>query len=130
MSQYDLCTLADVKAWLGRSDSNSDALLAALIARTSRQILSYLRRPTVLPHAVNDIRDGTGGVSIFALQLAKAFGAKTLITRVVAKAPATPSAAPISANDIPFLSTSFSTSLIRAPRAIRIPISCVRCATA
>src|ERR1700719_2193768 len=64
MSQYDLCTLADVKAWLGRSDSNSDALLAALIARTSRQILSYLRRPTVLPHAVNDIRDGTGGVSI------------------------------------------------------------------
>jgi hypothetical protein len=64
MSQYDLCTLADVKTWLGRSDTNSDAVLAALITRTSRQILSYLRRPTVLPHAVSENRDGTGGLTL------------------------------------------------------------------
>ena len=64
MAANDLCTLADVKAWLGRSDANSDAVLAGLIARTSRQILSYLRRPTVLPHAVNEIRDGTGGETL------------------------------------------------------------------
>jgi hypothetical protein len=64
MSQYDLCTLADVKAWLGRSDANSDTLLAALIARTSRQILSYLRRPTILPHSISEIRDGTGGQTL------------------------------------------------------------------
>jgi hypothetical protein len=64
MATNDLCTLADVKAWLGRSDANSDALLAALIARTSRQILSYLRRATILPHSVSEIRDGTGGTSL------------------------------------------------------------------
>lgn len=64
MAQYDLCTLTDVKAWLGRSDANSDAVLSALLTRTSRQILSYLRRPTVLPHAVSEIRDGTGGETL------------------------------------------------------------------
>lgn len=64
MAANDLCTLADVKGWLGRSDANSDAVLTALVARTSRQVLSYLRRPTVLPHAVNEIRDGTGGETL------------------------------------------------------------------
>jgi hypothetical protein len=64
MAQYDLCTLADVKAWLGRSDANSDAVLAALIARASRQILSYLRRGSILPHSVSEIRDGTGGYAL------------------------------------------------------------------
>src|SRR5579862_921097 len=64
MAANDLCTLGDVKAWLGRSDTNSDAVLASLITRTSRQILSYLRRPTVLPHTLNEIRDGTGGTSL------------------------------------------------------------------
>ncbi|HEX9159830.1 MAG TPA: hypothetical protein VF835_06350 [Rhizomicrobium sp.] len=64
MAAYDLCTLADVKAWLGRSDTNSDAVLAVLLTRTSRQILSYLRRPTVLPHSVAEIRDGTGGETL------------------------------------------------------------------
>lgn len=64
MAANDLCTLADVKAWLGRNDTNSDAVLAALTTRTSRQILSWLRRGTVLPHAVNEIRDGTGGIAL------------------------------------------------------------------
>src|SRR5205085_10787744 len=64
MAQYDLCTLAHVKAWLGRSDSNSDALLTALITRTSRQLLSYLRRATILLHTVSEIRDGTGSQSL------------------------------------------------------------------
>lgn len=64
MSQYDLCTLADVKAWLGRTDENSDAVLTALITRTSRQILSWLRRPDILPHNVSEIRDGTGGLAL------------------------------------------------------------------
>src|SRR5215469_7297008 len=61
MATNDLTTLADVKSWLGRSDTNSDGLLAALIGRASRQILSYLQRPLILPHAVNELRDGTGG---------------------------------------------------------------------
>lgn len=61
MASYDLTTLADVKAWLGRSDSNSDALIGALITRTSRQIHSYLQRTSLLPHAVTEVRDGPGG---------------------------------------------------------------------
>src|SRR5437764_1296778 len=85
MAANDLCTLADVKAWLGRSDANSDAVLAGLIARTSRQILSYLRRPTVLPHAVNEIRDGTGGETLVLREWpvlsisALAIGAQTIL---------------------------------------------------
>lgn len=64
MAANDLCTLDDVKAWLGRSDGNSDAMLGSLITRVSRQVLSYLRRSTILPHDVSAIRDGTGGQSL------------------------------------------------------------------
>jgi len=58
MAANDLTTLSDVKAWLGRTDTNSDALLASLITRASRQIYSYLQRPLLLPHAVSDSREG------------------------------------------------------------------------
>ena len=61
MAANDLCRLADVKAWLGRTDTNSDAVLTALIARASRQILSFLQRSVILPHTVTEIRDGNGG---------------------------------------------------------------------
>lgn len=68
MAVNDLCTLADVKTWLGRSDSNSDAVLAALIARTSRQIHSYLERGSLLPRSVTETRDGTGGQTLVLRQ--------------------------------------------------------------
>ncbi|HEY2446244.1 MAG TPA: hypothetical protein VGI20_10955 [Rhizomicrobium sp.] len=61
MAANDLCRLADVKAWLGRTDTNSDAVLTALVSRASRQILSYLQRSAILPRTVTEIRDGTGG---------------------------------------------------------------------
>lgn len=61
MAMNDLTTLADVKAWLGRTDTNSDAQLAALITRASRAICSYLQRPLLLPHEVGETHDGTGG---------------------------------------------------------------------
>src|SRR5271154_5333881 len=61
MAVNDLATLADVKSWLGRSDTNSDALIGALITRASRSICSYLQRPLLLPHIVCDVQDGTGG---------------------------------------------------------------------
>jgi hypothetical protein len=64
MTPYDLCTLADVKTWLGRSDFNSDALLASLITRTSRQVHSYLHRGLLLPRSVAETRDGTGGTTL------------------------------------------------------------------
>jgi hypothetical protein len=58
MAANDLTTLSDVKAWLGRTDTNSDALLASLITRASRQIYSWLQRPLLLPHAVSESREG------------------------------------------------------------------------
>lgn len=61
MAANDLTTLADVKSWLGRTDTNSDALIGALITRASRSICSYLQRPLLLPHSVTEIQDGTGG---------------------------------------------------------------------
>ncbi|HTT84960.1 MAG TPA: hypothetical protein VMF67_15900 [Rhizomicrobium sp.] len=68
MALYDLCQLADVKAWLGRTDTNSDAVLAALITRTSRQIYSYLQRSLILPRTVAEVRDGTGGSTMVLRQ--------------------------------------------------------------
>ena len=41
--------------------ATSDAILAALITRTSRQICSYLQRRSILPRIVTESRDGTGG---------------------------------------------------------------------
>jgi hypothetical protein len=61
MTANDLTTLADVKSWLGRTDTNSDTLIAALITRASRSICSYLQRPLLLPHSVSEVHDGTGG---------------------------------------------------------------------
>jgi hypothetical protein len=61
MAANDLCRLADVKAWLGRTDTNSDAVLTALVTRASRQILSYLQRSAILPRTVTEVRAGNGG---------------------------------------------------------------------
>jgi hypothetical protein len=68
MATNDLIGLADVKAWLGRTNANSDSLLSALITRTSRQIYSHLQRGTILPHAVSEIRDGSGGNTLVLKQ--------------------------------------------------------------
>ncbi|MGD0144685.1 MAG: hypothetical protein ABSC92_16155, partial [Rhizomicrobium sp.] len=51
-----------------RTDTNSDALLTALIARASRDIYSYLQRPLLLPRTVTETRDGTGGTSMILKQ--------------------------------------------------------------
>jgi len=61
MTANDLTTLADVKSWLGRNDTNSDAQLSALITRASRAICSYLQRPLLLPHGVTETHAGAGG---------------------------------------------------------------------
>jgi hypothetical protein len=61
MAANDLTTLGDVKAWLGRTDSNSDSLLSALITRASRHICSHLQRGLILPRTVNESRNGSGG---------------------------------------------------------------------
>jgi hypothetical protein len=87
MAANDLCQLADVKLWLGRTDTNSDALLAALITRASRAILSYLRRGFLVPHSVNEQRDGTGTAAIVLKQWPViAVNAVTIADRVVPQA--------------------------------------------
>lgn len=68
MALNDLCQLADVKLWLGRTDSNSNSLLASLITRASRDIYTHLQRPLLLPHTVTEIRDGNGGTSMILKQ--------------------------------------------------------------
>lgn len=47
----NLCQLADVKTWLGITDSASDALLTRLIATTSQDFLNAIRRTDLTPTA-------------------------------------------------------------------------------
>lgn len=47
----DLCTLADLKAWLAITDTGSDALLARLITATSADFLNEIRRLDLTPEA-------------------------------------------------------------------------------
>ncbi|HYL92768.1 MAG TPA: hypothetical protein VEW69_06385 [Alphaproteobacteria bacterium] len=57
----DLCTLADLKAWLPNQGNNDDANLQALISNGSMQILQYIDRPHLLASvigALNEIYDG------------------------------------------------------------------------
>ncbi|HEX6441485.1 MAG TPA: phage head-tail connector protein [Stellaceae bacterium] len=64
MAYGDLCTLADVKAWLQTGPnpfpSTDDALLSRLIAAASQFIESWLGRP-VLSADWLELRDGSGG---------------------------------------------------------------------
>jgi hypothetical protein len=59
MSNYDLTTLANVKAWLGLPSPPgvSDATLAGLVTAASRAIYAALSRPSILPQAYADTID-------------------------------------------------------------------------
>ncbi len=63
-SPHDLARLPDLATWLGVSAGDDDAVLESLIARTSRAILGYLVRPSVLPDVYSDIFDGGNQTSI------------------------------------------------------------------
>lgn len=47
----DLCELADVKTWLGITDTSSDAMLERLITATSEDFLNEIRRQDLTPAA-------------------------------------------------------------------------------
>lgn len=68
----DLCSLADVKAWLSTGQSafpsTDDALLARLITAASGFIESWLSRPLGLANW-QEIRDGKGGERGYRMQL-------------------------------------------------------------
>ncbi len=57
-SPIDLTTLANVKAWLAITTTNSDALLSSLITAMSRTIYSNLGRASLLPRTFTERYDG------------------------------------------------------------------------
>ncbi|MGO9768252.1 MAG: hypothetical protein ACLPSW_01600 [Roseiarcus sp.] len=56
---YDLCSLAAVQAW--SPEAASLVVVPTLITQVSRQILSTLNRPSVLPTTYTEVRDGDDG---------------------------------------------------------------------
>src|SRR5258708_6205380 len=57
----DLCTIADLKAWLPNQGNNDDTTLQSLVTNGSLQVLQYLNRPHILASvigALNEMYDG------------------------------------------------------------------------
>lgn len=61
MAARDLCTLADVKTWIGVATNDADAKLSPLIPQASAAILAELNRGGLLTTTYTERRDGTGG---------------------------------------------------------------------
>jgi hypothetical protein len=59
-SPYDLTTLANVKAWLAITNTNSDTIIGGLITAVSRGIYSNMGRASILPRTFNERYDGQG----------------------------------------------------------------------
>ncbi len=59
----DLCTVADLKAWLPNQGNNDDTTLQSLITNGSLQVLTYLNRAHILASVIgtiNETHDGNG----------------------------------------------------------------------
>jgi hypothetical protein len=67
-SSSDLVRLSDLKLWLGISGDDDDLVLKQLIAQTSRAILAYLGRPTLLPEIYIERYDVCGQSSLLLRQ--------------------------------------------------------------
>src|ERR1700742_530470 len=57
----DLCTLADIKAWLPNQGNNDDATLQNLITNASLQVLQYIDRPHILASALGALTENYDG---------------------------------------------------------------------
>jgi hypothetical protein len=90
----------------------------------------HFRRPPRRDVTGNESDDDQQQGDKSAGSVALTWKSRFFITRVRARAAANPSATPAKANLIPWLTTIRSTSPACAPRAIRMPISCVRRLTA
>src|SRR5258708_39711363 len=63
MSPDDLCTIADLKAWLPNQGNNDDTTLQSLITNGSLQVLTYLNRAHILASSlgtITEVHDGNG----------------------------------------------------------------------
>jgi hypothetical protein len=57
----DLCTIADLKAWLPNQGNNDDATLQSLVTNGSLQVLQYLNRPHILASAIGALNETYDG---------------------------------------------------------------------
>lgn len=73
----DLTLLESVKAWVFNAPASlpgggwptaSDPAIGGLISNASRMALTYMQRPTLLAHAVDEIRSGVGNSKILLKQ--------------------------------------------------------------
>ena len=57
----DLCTLADLKAWLPNQGNNDDSTLQSLITNGSLQVLGYINRPHILSSVLGTLNETYDG---------------------------------------------------------------------
>ena len=57
----DLCTLADLKAWLPNQGNNDDVTLQGLISNASLQVLQYIDRPHILASVLGALTESYDG---------------------------------------------------------------------
>ncbi len=91
MSLGDLTSLANVKAWLSPplTTTVDDALLTRLVSATSRFVLAYLNRPSLLSTPYVETQDGIGSHTLLLRQWPV-----TAITSLVVDGIAIPAAPP------------------------------------
>ena len=57
----DLCTLADLKAWLPNQGNNDDITLQSLITNASLQVLQFIDRPHILASVLGNLTETYDG---------------------------------------------------------------------
>ena len=65
---FDLTTVSAVKSWQGLTTSGQDVIIGGLITASSRAILAYLGRPSILPRVWNDYYDTRVGMRRIVLR--------------------------------------------------------------
>lgn len=83
----DLARLADFKSWLGVSGPDEDRLLESLITQTSRAILGYLDRASIIPTIYTEVIDGNNETAI----LLREWPVTSILSCVVDGVPISPS---------------------------------------
>ena len=57
----DLCTVAEIKAWLPNQGNNDDVTLQSLISNASLQVLQYMDRPHILASVLGPLTENYDG---------------------------------------------------------------------
>src|SRR5689334_21311467 len=57
----DLCSIAELKAWLPNMGNNDDATLQSLISNASLQVLQYIDRPHILASVLGSLAESYDG---------------------------------------------------------------------